>query len=281
MDLDYKFSVGRVLIAGGSRGLTGAACLASESALRSGAGVVTAAVPANLNEIFEQRLLEVMTLPVADDDSGHFTSTSLEELFAAAEVFDAVAVGPGLGRDSDCTDMIADFVKKADVPMVIDADGINAFTGKPGALKRRTTPTVLTPHAGELARLTGSSPTAVTNERLAAAKSAARKTGAVILLKGSSTIITDGATTLVNPSGNPGLATAGSGDVLTGIIATLMAKGLSPLDAASGGALIHGMAADAAAAAISIDNLIASDLIEYLPQAFAKLEGEEDIERKH
>jgi NAD(P)H-hydrate epimerase len=281
MDFDYKFSVGRVLVAGGSRGLTGAACLASKAALRAGAGVVTAAVPATLNDIFEQRLLEVMTLLQADDDSGHFTASSLEGLLTAASAFDAVAMGPGIGRDAACLDAVAAFVKKTEIPLVIDADGINAFAGKPGMLKRRAAPTVLTPHTGELARLMGLSTTTVANERLASAKSAARKTGAVILLKGSSTIVTDGSTTLINPSGNPGLATAGSGDVLTGVIATLMAKGLGPLDAASGGALIHGMAADAAAAGIGIDNLIASDLIEYLPQAFAKIEGEEDIERKH
>jgi len=281
MEYDYKFSVGRVLVAGGSRGLTGAACMAAQAALRAGAGVVTAAVPASLNEVFEERLLEVMTMPLDDDGAGHFTAASLPGLLDAAGAFDALAVGPGIGRDPRCAAMIADFALKTGAPAVIDADGINAFAGRPGSLKRRPAPTVLTPHAGELARLMGSTPGEVANDRLAAAKAAARRSGAVILLKGSATIVTDGGLTLVNPSGNPGLATAGSGDVLTGVIATLMAKGLPPLDAAAGGALIHGMAADEASGHVGMDNLIASDLIDYLPQAFAKLEGEEEIEREH
>ena len=281
MEYDYKFSVGRVLVAGGSRGLTGAACMAADSALRAGAGVVTVAVPASLNETFEQLLLEVMTMPLADDGAGHFTTASLAGLLDTAQAFDAVAIGPGIGRDPECAGVIADFIRRVDVPVVIDADGINAFVGKPGSLRRRHAATVLTPHAGELARLIGSSPAAIANNRLAAAKEAARRTGAVVLLKGSATIVTDGSLTLVNPSGNPGLATAGSGDVLTGIIATLMAKGLPPLDAAAGGALIHGMAADEAAVDLGMDNLIASDLIDYLPQAFAKLEEGEETEREH
>lgn len=281
MEYDTKFSVGRVLVVGGSRGLTGAACMTAESALRSGAGVVTAAVPASLNDIFEQRLLEVMTLPLDDNGSGHFTAASKARLMEAADGFDALAIGPGIGRDPECARMVADFIRKTEAPLVIDADGINAFAGKPGSLKRRLAPTVLTPHVGELARLMGKEPAAVASGRLAAAKEAARRTGAVVLLKGSATIITDGDITLVNPNGNPGLATAGSGDVLTGIIAALMAKGLDPLDAAAGGALLHGLAADEAAEDLGIDNLIASDLIEYLPEAFAKIEGEDEIEREH
>ncbi|MHB0914405.1 MAG: NAD(P)H-hydrate dehydratase [Thermoleophilia bacterium] len=281
MEYDSKFSVGRVLVAGGSRGLTGAACMAAEAALRSGAGVVTAAVPASLNDIFEQRLLEVMTLPLADNGSGHLTAGSSAGLLEAAAGFDAVAVGPGVGRDPECLRTVADFVKKTAVPAVIDADGINAFAGKAGLLKRRLAPTVLTPHDGELARLMGNAPSAAAGGRLAAAREAARRTGAVVLLKGSATIITDGTVTLVNPTGNPGLATAGSGDVLTGIIAALLAKGLEPLDAAAAGALLHGTAADEAAEDVGIDNLIASDLLEYLPEAFAKIEGEDEIEREH
>ena len=167
------------------------------------------------------------------------------------------------------------------MPIVIDADGINAFAGRAGALRKRQAPTIMTPHAGELGRLLDVPAAEIANKRLSSAKTAARKTGAIIVLKGSATIITDGRTTFINPSGNPGLATAGSGDVLTGLIATLMSKGLDPIDAAAGGALIHGIAADEAAGSLVMDNLISSDLIDYLPDAFAVLEGEEQIEREH
>jgi len=275
MDYDNKFSAGRVLVAGGSTGLTGAACLTAEAALRSGAGVVTAAVPASLNPIFEQKLLEVMTLPLADTGSGHLAEKALERLLSAADGFDSVAIGPGLGRDHESAALVTKFISKSKTPVVLDADGLNAVAGRLPALKRRQGATILTPHAGELARLLDIDTVEVESHRLDSAKTAARKAGAIIVLKGSSTIITDGKETVVSPSGNPGLATAGSGDVLTGVIATLLAKGLRPLDAAAAGAFIHGLAADLAAEETGEDNLISSDLIDYLPQAFSSLQEEE------
>ncbi|MHB8793009.1 MAG: NAD(P)H-hydrate dehydratase [Thermoleophilia bacterium] len=275
MDYDNKFSTGRVLVAGGSTGFTGAACMASQAALRSGAGVVTAAIPASLNPIFEQKLLEVMTLPLADTGSGHLSEKALERLLAATENFDCVALGPGLGRDHESASMVTKFLARSNRPVVLDADGLNAIAGRLASLKRRSAPTVLTPHAGELARLLETTTVEVETHRLASAKKAAKKAGAIVLLKGSSTIITDGTETVLCPSGNPGLATAGAGDVLTGVIATLIAKGLRPFDAAAAGAFLHGLAADLAAEDTGQDNLVSSDLIDYLPLAFASLKEEE------
>lgn len=281
MDYDHKFSVGRVLVAGGSTGLTGAACMAAEAALRAGAGVVTAAVPASLNRVFETKLLEVMTLPLADNGTGHLAATGLENLLDASESVDCIALGPGLGRDPGSSSLTVKFMAACGKPVVLDADGINAFAGKAGTLKKRQPATVLTPHAGELASMLDLPTGEVTAARLGHARATARKTGAVVVLKGSSTIITDGVTTLLNPTGNPGLATAGSGDVLTGVIAALVAKGLDPLIAAGAGAFLHGLAADIAADDLGKDNLLASDLIEYLPLAFASLSEEEHEDHSH
>ncbi len=276
MEFDHKFSTGRVLVAGGSTGLTGAACMASESALRAGAGVVVAAVPASLNHIFEEKLLEVMSAPFEDDGAGCLTEGALGALLERTAFCDCAAFGPGLGKSDTSVTLATRFMSSAEVPVVLDADGLSAFAGRLGRLKRRTAPTVLTPHTGELGRLLGVPAAEVAAHRLAYAREAAKKAGAVVVLKGAYTIVTDGAVTMVNTTGNPGLATAGSGDVLTGVIAALVAKGIEPLEAAAAGAFIHGAAADLAAAELGQDNLIASDLIDYLPLAFAGLEGEED-----
>jgi NAD(P)H-hydrate epimerase len=276
MEFDHKFSTGRVLVAGGSTGLTGAACMAAESALRSGAGVVTAAVPSSLNPIFEQKLLEVMTAPLEDGGVGFLTEAALRPLLEKSGSFDCVAFGPGLGKSAGSAALTARFLAACEAPVVLDADGLNAMAGKLNRLKKRSAPTILTPHPGELGRLLGIPAADVATRRLTHAKAAARKSGAVVVLKGAATIVTDGDITLVNTSGNPGLATAGSGDVLTGLIAALVSKGLDPLQAAAAGVFLHGAAADLAAEDVSRDNLIASDLIDYLPLAFAGLQDEED-----
>ncbi|MHB0866280.1 MAG: NAD(P)H-hydrate dehydratase [Thermoleophilia bacterium] len=283
MEYDNKFSVGRVLLAGGSTGLTGAACLAAEAALRAGAGVVTTAIPATLNPIFEQKLLEVMTLPVADTGDGHLHDGALAALLDAATAADCLALGPGLGRQTASATLVKKLLTRASVPMVLDADGLHALNGKPGLLKKRPAATVLTPHLGELGRLLGLPADEIAAHRLKYAKLAAKRTGAIMVLKGSATIITDGSQTFINDSGNPGLATAGAGDVLTGVIAALLAKGIDPLEAAAAGVFLHGAAADLAAADANPDNLIASDLIEYLPLAFAGLYGDpgESREESH
>ncbi|MEK7816821.1 MAG: NAD(P)H-hydrate dehydratase [Actinomycetota bacterium] len=271
MEYDNKFSCGRVLVVGGSTGLTGAPCMAAEAALRAGAGVVTAAIPESLNPVFEQKLLEVMTLTLPDTGSGSLSAAAIDAVLDAAARADCLALGPGLGRDPESAWLAVELLAGSETPAVLDADGLNALEGKLGVLKKRRAPTVLTPHAGELGRLLKIPSGDVESRRLYHAKSAARKAGCVVVLKGSSTIATDGQTTMVNPTGNPGLATAGTGDVLAGVIASLLARGIKPLDGAAAGAFLHGSAADLAAEDLGMDNLIASDLIDYLPLAYAGL----------
>lgn len=274
MEYDNKFSAGRVLVVGGSTGLTGAPCMTSLSALRAGAGVVTTAVPAGLNPVFEQKLTEVMTLPLDDAGSGRLSEAALPELLDAAASCDCLALGPGLGRHQETVRMVRQLLAETSAPVVLDADGLYALAGRPGSLKKRRAVTVLTPHAGELGRLLGLPSDEVAESSLSRAVQGARRSGAILVLKGSHSIITDGSDTLINTSGNPGLATAGSGDVLTGIIAALIARGLAPLDAAAGGVHIHGAAADMAAGDGCMDSIIATDLIDYLPQVFADLESD-------
>lgn len=274
---DNKFSAGHVLVAGGSTGLTGAACLAAEAALRGGAGVVQAAVPASLNPVFEQKLLEVMTVPLPDN-GGSLAEDGLKPLLAASARVDAVVLGPGLGRDESAARLARGFLAAARQPVVLDADGLGALAGRIGSLKKRPAATVLTPHEGELARLLGADAADVKARRLHFARAAARKSGAVVLLKGADTIITDGSAVIVNDSGNPGLATAGAGDVLAGVIASMLSRGLGPLEAAAAGALLQGRAAELAAGDLSVDNLISSDLLDYLPLAFASLEAGEETD---
>ncbi len=274
LDHDHKFSCGRVLVVGGSTGLTGAPCLAASAALRAGAGVVTAAVPASLNPVFEQKLTAVMTLALEDGGRGALNETALPALLEAAARFDCLALGPGLGRDPATAALVRRLLAQADMPVVLDADGLGAVAGRPGTIRKRRAATVLTPHAGELGRLLGRPADTVAASALASAREAARRTGAVVVLKGANSIITDGSWTLINPSGNPGLATAGSGDVLTGVVASLLARGLEPLAAAAAGVYLHGAAADLAAAEGNTDNLVSTDLLGFLPRAFAEA-GEE------
>lgn len=282
LEHDNKFSAGVVLVAGGSTGMTGAACLAAESALRAGAGVVTAAIPASLNPIFEQKLLEVMTMPAADTGDGHLSDKSLGQLVAAAAKADCLALGPGIGRLHETEMLVEKLLAACAAPVVLDADGLNAMAGKLARVKRRSAPTVLTPHVGELGRLLGVPAAEASARRLHWARQAAKKSGAIVVLKGSATIVTDGSKTVINPTGNPGLATAGAGDVLTGIIAALIARGTDPFDAAVSGAWLHGAVADMAAEELFQDNLIASDLINYLPLALAGLlEDGESVHEGH
>jgi hydroxyethylthiazole kinase-like uncharacterized protein yjeF len=274
MEYDNKFSVGRVLVVGGSTGLTGAPCMTAMSAIRAGAGVVTAAVPEGLNAIFEQKLTEVMTLPLDGAGSGRLTEAALPALLKAAASFDCLAIGPGLGRHNGTMRLVRKLLEESSAPVVLDADGLFALAGRPGTLKKRRAATVLTPHAGELGRLLDLPSAEVAESSLACAVKAARRSSAIVVLKGAYSITTDGSKTLINSSGNPGLATAGSGDVLTGLIAALVARGLPPLDAAAGGVYIHGSTADLAAGDLGMDNIVSTDLIDYLPQVFAELDSD-------
>jgi NAD(P)H-hydrate epimerase len=262
-----KFREGAVLVAGGSAGLTGAPSLASESAARAGAGYVTACVPSSLSLVFEVRLLEVMTRSLPDAE-GALTPAAIEPALEAAERADALVLGPGLGRSDGAHEFARGLAARAGLPLLLDADGLNAHAGALASLSGRPGPTVLTPHAGELARLMDTESAAVQAERLRHAREAAASAGAIVVLKGDDTLVArpDGVVA-VSPGGSPALATAGTGDVLSGVIGTQLAKGLDAFDAACAGVALHAEAGRRAAGPHGPDGVIASDVIAALPRA--------------
>jgi NAD(P)H-hydrate epimerase len=266
-----KFTSGHVVVAGGSRGLTGAPCLASEAAMRAGAGYVTALVPGSLELVFETRLLEVMTRALPEED-GALTPAGVEAALGVAARAGALVLGPGLGRSDSAFAFAREVAARAAVALLLDADGLNAHAGSLDDLSGRGAPTVLTPHAGELGRLLGRSSSEIGAHRLRSAREAARRAGAVVVLKGDDTIVAapDGMAA-VNDLGAPALATAGTGDVLSGVIGAFLAKGLDPFAAACAGVRRHAAAGRVAAAEHGAGGVIASDVVAALPRA---LEGE-------
>jgi ADP-dependent NAD(P)H-hydrate dehydratase / NAD(P)H-hydrate epimerase len=260
-----KFSSGQVTIAGGSRGLTGAVQMASRAAIRAGAGYATVAVPADLEAIFEQGQPEVMSVGCPGGD-GCLAPASAKPLLRACERAAAVVLGPGLGRDPASVELAREVLAAIGAPLVLDADGLNAFAGEPERIAAREAPTVLTPHAGELGRLLGRSAEEISARRLAMAREAARATAAVVVLKGDDTIVTDGERVAVNALSAPALATAGTGDVLSGIAAAMLARGLEPFAAACAAVLAHARAGREAVARIgAAESVIATDVIDSIP----------------
>jgi ADP-dependent NAD(P)H-hydrate dehydratase / NAD(P)H-hydrate epimerase len=262
-----KFAAGSVLVCGGSIGLTGAPCLASESAMRAGAGYVTALVPASLNQIFESRLLEVMTVPLPDA-AGALTAAGAELVLERAGRADALVLGPGLGRTDGARELARTLASRVGLPLLLDADGLNAHAGQLQLLMGRSAPTVLTPHAGELARLLGRESADVQAHRLRSAREAASQANAIVVLKGDDTLVArpDGRVA-VSPGGSSALATAGTGDVLSGVIGAYLAKGMDPFHAACAGVHVHARAGQLAAERIGPEGVIARDVIELLPPA--------------
>jgi ADP-dependent NAD(P)H-hydrate dehydratase / NAD(P)H-hydrate epimerase len=259
-----KFSEGAVMVAGGSLGLTGAPCMAAEAAQRAGAGYVTVCVPQSLDLVFELRLLEAMSHPLADDD-GALGPGAVRPVLEAAQRADALALGPGLGRAAATFEFARAVAAGAELPLLLDADGLNAHAGRLGDLASRRAPTVLTPHAGELGRLLETDSAAVEGARLHHARAAAASAKAVVVLKGDDTLVADPDGRVgVSPGGSPGLATAGTGDVLSGITAAMLAKGLPPFDAACAAVHLHAVAGRRAAAAVGAGSVIARDVIEAL-----------------
>jgi ADP-dependent NAD(P)H-hydrate dehydratase / NAD(P)H-hydrate epimerase len=267
---DNKYSAGAVLVVGGSLGMTGAPSLAAEAAMRAGAGIVTACVPRSLNLVFEQRLVEVLTRPCADED-GTMTPGAADTIVEAAERADAVALGPGLGRTEGVRGLVGYLLDGLDKPLVLDADGLWALVGHLDWVFSREAPTVLTPHAGELGRLLGRKSDWVSARRFRAVQDGANDVGATVLLKGTDTLVAaPGRGVLVCDLGNPGLATAGSGDVLTGVVAAFLAKGLDPRIAAAAAAAACGTAAELAAERHGVAGMIARDVVESLSPALSQ-----------
>jgi hydroxyethylthiazole kinase-like uncharacterized protein yjeF len=260
-----KFSSGQVAVAGGSRGLTGAVRMSSLAAIRAGAGYATVAVPADLEPVFEAGDPEVMSVGCPGGD-GCLAPASAKAVLRTFERAAAGVLGPGMGRDPASVELAREVVGGIEAPLVIDADGLNAFAGHLGPVAAREAPTVLTPHAGELGRLLGRSSEEVGAGRLQAAREAADRARAVVVLKGDDTIVTDGERIAVNALSAPALATAGSGDVLSGMIAALLARGLEPFAAACAAVLAHARAGREAAARIgAAESVIASDVIASIP----------------
>lgn len=261
-----KGSFGRVLVVAGSLGMSGAAILCAQAAVRGGAGLVYLATPAAIQPVVAVANPCYLTIPLADA-SGCLAADALASIRSHMADKDVLALGPGLGRGSVLTNIIIELVKVASVPLVLDADGLNALEDQAGRLRGCPGPRILTPHPGEFARLLGIDVTAVQKERRKLAARFAMEHGVIVLLKGHETIVTDGRRMYENRTGNPGMATGGTGDVLTGLIAALLAQGLEPFAAAQLGAWWHGRAGDLARDELGEVCLIASDLLNYLPAA--------------
>ena len=265
----HKGDFGLALIVGGSRGMSGAAALAGMAALRGGAGLVRLAVPEPTLETVAAFEPSYMTVALPADAAGKLAASAREPIVQLSGAATAVACGPGLGRSWELDQLVWHLYQDISKPMVVDADALNALATEPEGLARSGGPRVLTPHPGEFARLVGRRLAAEDLE--AAAVELAARCEAVVVLKGHRTLTTDGSRRVRNTTGNPGMATGGSGDVLTGLITALLCQGLEPFEAAQLGVHLHGLAGDFAAAESGEVSMIASDLIEFLPDAFEEL----------
>lgn len=259
----HKGDFGRVLLLCGSMGYTGAAALAARAALRCGSGLVTVLVPQAVYLIVASKLDEAMVHPVACDGGGRVCQKARDAIHAHLAASDCGLIGPGLGRSGELTALLSYLVEKSDQPLVLDADGLNAFAGHIDVLRRAVCPVILTPHDGEFARLMPDVPLPREDltARCMAAKRLAAESGCIVLLKGHRTVVTDGKTLYVNQTGNPGMATGGSGDVLGGMIVSLLGQGVEPLEAAALGAYLHGAAGDLCEQELGQCGMLPGDMI--------------------
>ena len=257
----HKGDFGKILLLCGSKGYTGAAYLAAMGALRSGAGLVFLGVPESIYEIEAIKLNDAIVFPLPDAE-GKLSSKAIPEILERLPRMDAVLIGPGLGQSEGTFAAVKAVLENAFCPVVLDADGINAIAAHKDILRGRTKPTILTPHAGEFARLGG----VIGENRVAAVEKMARDLCCILLLKGHNTVITDGENTYINPTGNPGMAVGGSGDVLSGIITAFLGQGVAPLEAAACGAWVHGAAGDLCAAEIGQYGMLPGDMVNVLPR---------------
>ena len=262
-----KFTSGTVVIAGGARGLTGAPRMAALAAMRAGAGYVQVAVPASAQSVLEIALMEAMTRGLEEEDGAHGPAgvAAVEEL---AQRAGSLVLGPGLSRAPSAVAFARSVALAVEVPLLIDADGLGAHAGLLESLQERRGPTVLTPHAGELGRLLGRDSTEIDAHRLGCVREAAERSGAIVVLKGDDSIVAAPAGPVaVSRGASPALATAGTGDVLSGVVGALLAKGLGPFEAAAAGVVAHARAGQAAAERHGADHTIAGDVIDALPHA--------------
>ncbi len=267
----HKGDYGRVLILAGSRGMTGAAFLSSQGALISGSGLVTNGIPRLLNSIMETKLTEVMTLPLPETKNLSLALKAKKEILHFAKKCNAVAIGPGLGTDNETQKLVRELLEELTMPVVLDADGINALEGDLSPLTARQAQTVITPHPGEMARLTGKVADEVQASRESIARSVAELTGAIVCLKGHETVVADPqGKVYVNKTGNSGMASGGTGDVLTGMIVSFIGQSIDAYSATVAAVYIHGLAGDIAADKKGQFCMTASDILTYMPEAFDK-----------
>lgn len=269
----HKGTFGHVGIIAGSVGKTGAAALSATAALRTGSGLVTVAIPATVNDTLEAKLLEVMTLPMPETSDRTLSKKALPHLRTFFTTRTAGAIGPGLGTHPDTVDMVRALIPTLQIPTVLDADALNALAGQTTLLSKAKIPLVITPHPGEMARLLDvASPKIINSDRIGYAKRFAQDHRVIVVLKGARTIIAhpDGHVAIC-PIGNPGMATAGSGDILTGMIASFLGQGCLAWDAACAGTFCHGLAGDLAAESLGEYGMIARDLLQHIPPALQRL----------
>lgn len=257
----HKGNFGKLLLLCGSRGYTGAAFFAAMGALRSGAGLVFLGAPESIYGIEAVKLNEPVIFPLPDA-GGRLSADAVPEILTRLPQMDAVLVGPGLGQSEGTLAVVRAVLEKAECPVVVDADGINVLSAHRDLLRGRKLPTILTPHDGEFARLGG----VIGEDRMSAAAALAEELGCTVLLKGHETCITDGIDGYINPTGNPGMAVGGSGDVLAGVITALLGAGLPPLEAAACGAWLHGAAGDRCAAELGQYGMLPTDMLSALPR---------------
>jgi NAD(P)H-hydrate epimerase len=271
----HKGTFGHALVVAGSEGKTGAAALTAEGATRAGAGLVTIACPAGLNDILEIKCTEAMTVPVPDTSERSLAANATGMLLELAAERTVVGLGPGVGRGAETMKLVGALVARLRKPVVIDADGLFAFVGEPERLAMRKAPTVLTPHPGEAGQLLEATAAEINRDRVGAARALAERTGAVVLLKGAASVTAapDGRV-VVNPTGGPVLGSGGTGDVLTGVVTGLLAQGVAAFEAAALAAFVHGAAADRIAVASGASGLTAGDLARALPAEFDALRAE-------
>ncbi|MBI3325308.1 MAG: NAD(P)H-hydrate dehydratase [Nitrospinae bacterium] len=274
----HKGTYGHVLVVAGGIGKTGAGALASLAALRSGAGLVTWAVPQSLNAAMEAKLTEIMTVPMPECDEGLLGAAAAKRILEWLDGMSALVIGPGLGTHPETVRCVHEVLRHAPVPAVVDADGINALALHPDVAGEARAPRILTPHPGELARLCKTTTATIQADRLVAAQDTARAHAACVVLKGAHTIIAEPqGTVYINPTGNPGMATAGTGDVLSGMIGAFIGQGFDPGTAARVGVFVHGLAGDLAAAKLGERSMAAGDVIDALPRAFQQLQAVKQV----
>ncbi len=267
----HKYQMGKVFVLAGSPGMTGAAAMASETALRTGAGIVRLGIPVSLNTIMEVKLTEVMTVPLKETAEQTLSMGDFERILNYVNTSTVTILGPGISRNYETQTLVRKLVTHSEAPMVLDADALFALVGHPDLLLQARVPLVLTPHAGEFSRFTGLTADDIERDRIELARIFAMENQVTLVLKGAPTVIaTPRGDAFVNPTGNPGMATAGSGDVLTGIIGGLIAQGASITQGACGGVYLHGLAGDLAVQRVGQQGMISSDIIRGLGEYFAE-----------